>query len=95
MPLPHAEAQRRGRTRPRVGLVLGAGGVLGGAWLVGRGSPRMLGKWAPHPNFWAMSVDYTSGRRVALGRAGSPPASLPDAVAASWMCCETNRSTLG
>lgn len=39
--------------------------------------------WAPHPNFWAMSVAYTTGRRVAFGRAGSPPASLPDGVAAS------------
>lgn len=39
--------------------------------------------WAPHPNFWAMAVDYETGRRVAFGRAGSPPARLPDAVAAS------------
>jgi len=40
-------------------------------------------KWAPHPNYWAMAVDYTSGRRVAFGRAGSPEAELSDAVAAS------------
>ncbi len=39
--------------------------------------------WAPHPNYWAMAVDYTTGRRVAFGRSGSPPAELPDAVAAS------------
>ena len=39
--------------------------------------------WAPHPNYWAMAVDYATGRRVALGRKGSPPAKLPDAVAAS------------
>lgn len=39
--------------------------------------------WAPHPNYWAMAVDYTTGRRVSLGRRGSPPAKLPDAVAAS------------
>jgi NTE family protein len=39
--------------------------------------------WAPHPNYWAMAVDYTTGRRVPFGRAGSPPAKLPDAVAAS------------
>jgi NTE family protein len=39
--------------------------------------------WAPHPNYWAMAVDYRSGRRVAFGRSGSPPAKLPDAVAAS------------
>jgi NTE family protein len=30
-----------------------------------------------------MAVDYTTGRRVAFGRAGAPPAKLPDAVAAS------------
>jgi NTE family protein len=39
--------------------------------------------WAPHPNYWAMAVDYGTGRRVAFGRAGAPPAKLPDAVAAS------------
>jgi NTE family protein len=39
--------------------------------------------WAPHPDYWAMSVDYQTGRRVAFGRAGAPPAALPDAVAAS------------
>lgn len=39
--------------------------------------------WAPHPNYWAMAVDYTTGRRVAFGREGSPAAELPDAVAAS------------
>jgi NTE family protein len=39
--------------------------------------------WAPHPGYWAMAVDYTTGRRVAFGRAGSPAAQLPDAVAAS------------
>ena len=30
-----AEPHLRGADHPRVGLVLGAGGVLGGAWLVG------------------------------------------------------------
>jgi NTE family protein len=39
--------------------------------------------WAPHPNYWAMAVDYKTGRRVAFGRSGSPPAELADAVAAS------------
>jgi NTE family protein len=41
------------------------------------------GSWAPHPNYWAIAVDYQTGERVAFGRAGSPPAELPDAVAAS------------
>ena len=40
-------------------------------------------QWAPHPNYWAMSVDYQTGQRVALGRDDAPPASLSDAVAAS------------
>ncbi len=39
--------------------------------------------WAPHPGFWAIAVDYSSGRRVAFGRRGAPAAELPDAVAAS------------
>jgi NTE family protein len=39
--------------------------------------------WAPHPNYWAMAVDYGTGERVAFGREGAPPAELPDAVAAS------------
>jgi NTE family protein len=41
------------------------------------------GSWAPHPNFWAMAVDYETGRRVAFGREDAPAAELPDAVAAS------------
>jgi NTE family protein len=39
--------------------------------------------WAPHPAFWAMAVDYETGRRVAFGRDDAPDARLPDAVAAS------------
>ena len=39
--------------------------------------------WAPHPNYWAMAVDYHDGHRVAFGRERAPRASLPDAVAAS------------
>jgi NTE family protein len=41
------------------------------------------GSWVDHPNFWAVAADYESGKRVAFGRAGAPPAELPDAVAAS------------
>jgi NTE family protein len=40
-------------------------------------------QWAPHPNYWAIAVDYDDGRRVAFGRDGAPRATLPDAVAAS------------
>jgi NTE family protein len=39
--------------------------------------------WAPHPNYWAIAVDYGTGRPVAFGRTGAPHAELADAVAAS------------
>ena len=39
--------------------------------------------WAPGGETWVMAVDYHSGRRVAFGRAGAPPATLPEAVVAS------------
>jgi len=45
---------------------------------------RVCGEsWAPHPNYWAMAVDYQTGERVAFGSADAPEAELPDAVAAS------------
>jgi NTE family protein len=40
-------------------------------------------RWAPHPNYWAIAVDYGTGSRVAFGRRGAPVVTLPDAVAAS------------
>jgi NTE family protein len=39
--------------------------------------------WSPHPNLWIVACDYSTGRRVAFGREGSPAADLADAVAAS------------
>jgi NTE family protein len=39
--------------------------------------------WSTHENLWIVAVDYESGKRVVFGEAGSPPASLPDAVQAS------------
>jgi NTE family protein len=39
--------------------------------------------WVGHQNFWAVTCDYGSGRRVAFGRDDAPPADLADAVAAS------------
>jgi NTE family protein len=41
------------------------------------------GDWVEHPNFWAVTCDYRSGRRVPFGREGSPRARIADAVAAS------------
>ncbi len=37
----------------------------------------------PERDTWIVGVDYERGRRVVFGRAGSPSASLPDAVVAS------------
>jgi NTE family protein len=39
--------------------------------------------WPDDGETWIIAVDYDSGRRVAFGRAGAPPAGLPDAVVAS------------
>jgi NTE family protein len=41
------------------------------------------GDWTPHPATWVVAMDYDSGKRVAFGSPGAPPARLPDAVAAS------------
>jgi NTE family protein len=48
-----------------------------------RGGGRVPAAAWPRRQTWIMAVDYESGRRVAFGRPGSPPASLPDAVVAS------------
>ncbi|MGI5132037.1 patatin-like phospholipase family protein [Pseudonocardia sp. CA-107938] len=42
------------------------------------------GGWVPHPAVWAVALDAGTGRRVAFGSPGAPPASLRDAVRASW-----------
>jgi NTE family protein len=39
--------------------------------------------WAPHPSVWVVAMDYDSGKRVAFGRAGAPPARIDEAVMAS------------
>jgi NTE family protein len=39
--------------------------------------------WPSAPPAWIVAMDYTTGRRVAFGRPGAPPATLPDAVLAS------------
>jgi NTE family protein len=39
--------------------------------------------WPDHPNLWVIASDYTTGERVPFGRAGSPPAEIGEAVAAS------------
>ena len=39
--------------------------------------------WPAKPTTWIVAMDYDSGRRVVFGRAGAPPATLPEAVVAS------------
>ena len=39
--------------------------------------------WPVRPRTWVVAMDYDGGRRVAFGRAGSPAASLAEAVTAS------------
>jgi NTE family protein len=39
--------------------------------------------WPSAPRPWIVTMDYDTGRRVVFGRAGAPPAALPDAVTAS------------
>jgi NTE family protein len=41
------------------------------------------GDWPDHASFWAVAADYATGRRVAFGRDGAPPARVSEAVAAS------------
>jgi NTE family protein len=48
--------------------------------VVGRAVPD---RWVEHPNFWAVTCDYRTGRRVPFGREGAPLACVADAVAAS------------
>lgn len=61
---------------------------------VGRGRPdflRQLAKarvaddgWLPHPSAWLVGMDYDTGERMAFGSPGAEPASLADALCASW-----------
>lgn len=52
---------------------------------VGRmvGSVAGEGGWVPREGVWVVAMEYDTGRRVAFGRDGSPPAMLDEAVMAS------------
>lgn len=43
----------------------------------------VAGRWVDHPAFWAVTCDYSTGKRVPFGRIDAPPAHIADAVAAS------------
>lgn len=41
------------------------------------------GEWTPHEHTWIVAMDYDTGKRIAFGREGAPPAGLSEAVVAS------------
>ncbi len=67
--------------------------VISGFLPPGKGSLARVGhlidaitpmdEWSPHPNYWAVTMDYETGRRVPFGRASEPVAPLSKAVMAS------------
>lgn len=52
---------------------------------VGRTVAAVAGEdgWSRHHGVWVVAMDYDSGRRVAFGRDGAPPARIDEAVMAS------------
>ncbi|MFD6065684.1 patatin-like phospholipase family protein [Amycolatopsis lurida] len=63
------------------GLLPRGGGDAG--WLRELGDALAPGGWVAHPATWLMAADLT-GKRIALGSPGAPPARLGEAIAASW-----------
>src|SRR5256885_15339496 len=57
--------------------------VRWGLWGVARRALDGRGPGWPRGETWIMAVDYRSGRGVAFGREGAPPAALHEAVVAS------------
>ena len=67
--------------------------VISGFLPAGKGSLARVGhlidaitpmdEWSPHPNYWAVTMDYETGRRVAFGKPSEPVAPLAKAVTAS------------
>lgn len=85
--LPAAPRLVRAGVRRRLPLL-----ALAGLAPPGRTDPSFLDAlvaglgdgWVPHPATWLVAVDTASGDRVAFGAPGAPPATLRDAVRASW-----------
>ena len=79
-----AHDRQRAALHRRAGPGRSNGGPSGGAG--GRRRPtvrRSARGWTASGRTWITAVDYDSGRRVVFGRGDAPPATLPDAVAAS------------
>jgi len=64
------------RVQPRVGLVLGAGGVLGGAWLVGA-LEAIAAETGWDPGSADRLVGTSAGSMIGAMAATSPVRSLP------------------
>lgn len=58
-------------------------GVVSTAPISGLVEGFVAGDWPAHPGLWVVACDYRTGRRVAFGREGAPPARIGQAVAAS------------
>ena len=69
--------------RGRGSLAAVTGLVAAAVELAGANPGEPASSWAPHPATWIVAMDYQTGRRVAFGRPGAPPATLAEAVTAS------------
>ncbi|WP_149361374.1 patatin-like phospholipase family protein [Lolliginicoccus suaedae] len=88
-PLPRARLGSPGLLRRARGLSALSGLAPGGsgdpAWLERLAlslNPRA--SWPSHPGLRLVAMDYDTGERVAFGAPGSPPASVSEALQASW-----------
>lgn len=89
-PLPRPRLGSPGLLRRGLRTVTGLSGLLP----EGGGDARWLdrlatgvtggGSWVAHPETWLVAMDYASGERVAFGKDGAPPATLSEALRASW-----------
>ena len=78
-------ARRPRRVPPLAVLAALAPSGHGNLAEVGRivGSVAAESGWVQRDGVWVVAMDYDTGKRVAFGRDGSPPASLDEAVMAS------------
>lgn len=74
----------------RVDVLAGLAGLLprGGGnphWLVELGDALATRDgWTRHPATWLVAADAATGERIPLGHRDAPPATLGEAIAASW-----------
>jgi NTE family protein len=85
-----AHAVRHPRRLPPLAVLSGLApqgrgslGAVGGLVQAALDATNPGGEWAPHRGTWIVTMDYETGRRVAFGKPGTPPATLPQAVMAS------------